>query len=295
MKKLIFRGAATALITPFKEGKVDYDALSRLLEDQIAAKIGGLVICGTTGESATMTDREKIDTVAFSVKQVNGRVPVIAGAGSNNTAHSIELCRAACDAGADALLIVTPYYNKTSQTGLVRMYTAIADEAGAPLILYNVPSRTGVNIEPSTYAILADHPNINAIKEANGNISSIAETASLVKDKIALYCGNDDQIVPMLALGAQGVISVLSNVLPKETSEICDLFFEGKVSESAALQLRMIPLIKALFSDVNPIPVKEAMAMLCYCTGELRLPLVPMSDEKREILRRRLREAGLAV
>ena len=294
-KQTIFRGAATALITPFKNGGVDYEALSALLESQIAAGVKGLVICGTTGEAATMTDREQLDTVAFAVRQVNGRVPVIAGAGSNNTAHAIELCRGCCDAGADALLVVTPYYNKTSQQGLVRMYTAIADAAPKPLILYNVPSRTGVNIEPATYALLADHPNIAAIKEAGGNISAIAETAALVGDRLAIYCGNDDQIVPMLSLGGEGVISVLSNLLPRETAEICELYFAGKTAESAALQLKMIPLIKAIFSDVNPIPVKEAMAMLGCCEDEMRLPLVPMSDSKREILRQRLLEAGLTL
>lgn len=293
MKKEIFRGAATALITPFRDGAVDYEAFGAILDFQLDAGISALVVCGTTGEASTMTEREQIDTVAFAVRRVSGRVPVIAGAGSNNTAHAIELSRECCRVGADALLVVTPYYNKTSQKGLVRMYTEIADSAEKPLILYNVPSRTGVNIEPSTYAALADHPNIAGIKEAGGNFSKIAETVSLVGDKLALYSGNDDQTVPMLALGAAGVISVLSNVLPAETERMCRLFFEGKVKESAKMQCSLIPLISALFSDVNPIPVKEAMAMLGYCTPQMRLPLVALDEGKRKALRDRLKEAGL--
>lgn len=293
MKKEIFRGAATALITPFRDGAVDYEAFGTILDFQLDAGISALVVCGTTGEASTMTEREQIDTVAFAVRRVSGRVPVIAGAGSNNTAHAIELSRECCRVGADALLVVTPYYNKTSQKGLVRMYTEIADSAEKPLILYNVPSRTGVNIEPSTYAALADHPNIAGIKEAGGNFSKIAETVSLVGDKLALYSGNDDQTVPMLALGASGVISVLSNVLPAETERMCRLFFEGDVKESARMQCGLIPLISALFSDVNPIPVKEAMAMLGYCTPQMRLPLVALDEGKRKALRDRLKEAGL--
>ncbi|PWL97848.1 MAG: 4-hydroxy-tetrahydrodipicolinate synthase [Clostridiales bacterium] len=293
MKKEIFRGAATALITPFRDRAVDFEAFGAILDHQLAAGISALVVCGTTGEASTMTEREQIDTVAFAVRHVSGRVPVIAGAGSNNTAHAIELSRECCRVGADALLVVTPYYNKTSQKGLVRMYTEIADSVEKPLILYNVPSRTGVNIEPSTYAALADHPNIAGIKEAGGNFSKIAETVSLIGDKLALYSGNDDQTVPMLALGAAGVISVLSNVLPAETERMCRLFFEGEVKESAKMQCGLIPLISALFSDVNPIPVKEAMAMLGFCTPQMRLPLVGLDEEKREALRHRLKEAGL--
>ena len=293
MKQPIFKGAATALITPFKNGAVDYDAFGMVIDSQLAAGIDALVVCGTTGEAATMTDKEQIDTIAFAVRRVNGRVPVIAGAGSNNTAHAIELCKASTAVGADALLVVTPYYNKTSQAGLIRMYTEIADNTEKPLILYNVPSRTGVNIEPATYAALADHPNIAAIKEAGGNFSKIAETVALVDGKLALYSGNDDQVVPMLALGASGVISVLSNVLPAETSRMCKLFFEGKIAESAAMQLRYLPLINALFSDVNPIPAKEAMAMLGYCSDEMRLPLVGMDAKKKEALRACLAEVGL--
>ena len=293
MKTPIFKGAATALITPFRDGKVDKEAFTAIIEEQIAAGISALVVCGTTGEAATMTDDEQIDTIAFAVKTAGGRVPIIAGAGSNNTAHAIDLCKGSVAVGADALLCVTPYYNKTSQAGLVQMYTAIADSVDKPIILYNVPSRTGVNIEPKTYASLADHPKICAIKEAGGNFTKIAETLALVGDKIAVYSGNDDQTVPMMSLGGLGVISVLSNVIPAETAKMCELFFDGKVKESAALQLKYIPLINALFSDVNPIPVKEAMAMLGKCTPEMRLPLVRMSGEKREALRAELEKAGL--
>lgn len=293
MKKTIFKGVATALITPFRDGSVDYEAFGAIIDAQIEAGIHALVVCGTTGEAATMTDKEQLDTIAFAVSRVGGRVPVIAGAGSNNTAHAIELCRASCAVGADALLVVTPYYNKTSQQGLIRMYTEIADSAEKPLILYNVPSRTGVNIEPATYAALADHPNITGIKEAGGNFSKIAETFHLVGDKLSVYCGNDDQTVPMMALGADGVISVLSNVLPAETVNMCGLFFDGRVRESAAMQCNLIPLISALFSDVNPIPVKEAMAMLGLCTNEMRLPLVELGAAKKETLRAELCKAGL--
>lgn len=295
MKNRIFQGVATALITPFTEDGIDYEAFGTIIDAQLAAGVDALVVCGTTGEAATMTDKEQIDTIAFAVSRVNGRVPIIAGAGSNNTAHAIELCRASCAAGADALLVVTPYYNKTSQAGLVRMYTEIADAAERPLILYNVPSRTGMNIELSTYAALADHPNIAGIKEAGGNFSKIAETVHLVGDKLALYCGNDDQTVPMMALGACGVISVLSNILPEKTVRMCRLFAQGKVQESAKLQCELVPLISALFSDVNPIPVKEAMAMLGYCRNILRLPLVEMDTVKKEILRSEMAAQGLCI
>ncbi|MBQ9747603.1 MAG: 4-hydroxy-tetrahydrodipicolinate synthase [Clostridia bacterium] len=291
MKTPLFQGAATAVITPMKGREVDYEAFAGIIDFQLRAGIDALVVCGTTGEASTLTDKEQIDTIAFAVKQVGGRVPVIAGAGSNDTAHAISLCQGSCEVGADGLLVVTPYYNKTSQRGLIHMYTQIADAVDKPLILYNVPSRTGMNIEPATYAALADHPNISGIKEASGNFSKMVETVSLVGDKLALYSGNDDQIVPTLALGGSGVISVLSNVLPAETSKMCHLFFEGKVKESMAMQCKYLPLINALFSDVNPIPVKEAMAMLGYCTADMREPLYPMEDGKREALRTLLMQA----
>ena len=293
MKTSIFKGVATALITPFRNHAIDYEAFGAIIDEQLRAGVNALVICGTTGEASTLTDDEQIAAIAFAVKRVGGRVPVIAGAGSNDTAHAITLCQRSCEAGADALLIVTPYYNKTSQRGLIHMYTRIADSVNKPIILYNVPSRTGVNIEPETYAALADHPNICAIKEASGDFSKLVKTVSLVGDKLDIYSGNDDQIVPMLALGAKGVISVLSNVLPEKTVEMCDRFFEGDVAGSAAIQCKYLPLINALFSDVNPIPAKEAMAMLGYCTAEMREPLYPMDEAKKEILRAKLTEAGL--
>ena len=295
MKTPIFTGAATALITPFRNREIDYEAFANLIDCQLNAGIDALVICGTTGEASTLTDDEQISAIEFAVKRVGGRVPVIAGAGSNDTEHAIRLCRRSCEVGADALLIVTPYYNKTSQRGLIHMYTRIADSVDKPIILYNVPSRTGMNIEPETYAALADHPNINAIKEASGNFSKLVETVALVGDMLNVYSGNDDQVVPMLALGAKGVISVLSNVLPAETSEMCKRFWRGDVKGSAAMQCEYLPLINALFSDVNPIPVKEAMAMLGYCTAEMREPLYNMEESKKAKLRQRLIEAGLDV
>ncbi len=295
MKTPIFTGAATALITPFRNREIDYEAFANLIDSQLNAGIDALVICGTTGEASTLTDDEQISAIEFAVKRVAGKVPVIAGAGSNDTEHAIKLCRRSCEVGADALLIVTPYYNKTSQRGLIHMYTRIADSVDKPIILYNVPSRTGMNIEPETYAALADHPNINAIKEASGNFSKLVETVALVGDKLNVYSGNDDQVVPMLALGAKGVISVLSNVLPAETSEMCKRFWRGDVKGSAAMQCEYLPLINALFSDVNPIPVKEAMAMLGYCTAEMREPLYNMEESKKAKLRQRLIEAGLDV
>lgn len=295
MKQPVFRGVATALITPFRDGHVDYESFGNIIDWQIERGIDALVVCGTTGEASTLTDKEQIDTIAFAAKRVAGRVPVIAGAGSNDTPHAIKLCQGSCEAGADALLVVTPYYNKTSQRGLIKLYTEIADSVDKPLILYNVPSRTGMNIAPETYAVLADHPNIAGIKEASGNISAIAETAALVGDRLAMYSGNDDQITPMMALGAVGVISVLSNVLPEATRDICRLFFEGKPAEAAALQLRLLPLIKALFSDVNPIPVKEAMAMMGFCTDELRGPLINMEPKGRDALRARMIEFGIKL
>jgi len=294
MKKTIFKGVGTALITPFKNDfEVDYDAFGKVVDFQLSEGIDALVVCGTTGESSTMTDKEKLEAIEFVVNRVNGRVPVIAGTGSNNTRHSIELAKEACKIGADAILVVTPYYNKTSQNGLVKSYFAIADSSTKPLILYNVPSRTGLNIEPQTYLKLSEHENIAAIKEANGNISKIVETAALVHGKLDIYSGNDDQIVPMMAIGAIGVISVLSNVVPRKTVEICKRFFEGDIQGSAKLQLELLPLINALFSDVNPIPVKEAMARMGYGSNYLRLPLTNMDTQKREVLFNLLSKEGL--
>ncbi len=280
----IFRGVATALITPLQASGVDYAAFGRLLDDQIAQGVPALVIAGTTGEGATLSDGEHRAVVDFAVQRVAGRAAVIAGTGSNDTAYAVSLTKFCCEAGADAMLVVTPYYNKATQNGLVKMYNTIADASTKPIIVYNVPSRTGVGIQPETYARLADHPNIRAIKEANGNISAVAETMALVGDKLDIYSGNDNQIVPILSLGGSGVISVLSNVAPKQTIEICDRFFAGDVAGSAKLQLELLPLIQALFSEVNPIPVKAAMAAQGWCENYLRLPLTGMEPAHEEKL-----------
>lgn len=291
----IFRGAATALVTPLTEQGIDYPQLGRLIDWQIDEGIDALVICGTTGEGSTLTDQEHRSAIAYAVERAAGRVPVIAGTGSNDTAYAIELTRFACEAGADACLVVTPYYNKATQNGLVAMYNAIADASTKPLILYNVPSRTGVGIQPATYRKLAEHPNIAAIKEANGNISAIVETRALVGDQLDIYSGNDDEIVPILSMGGLGVISVLSNLLPKETSQICHKFFAGDVAGAAQMQCQYLPLIRALFSEVNPIPVKAAMAAMGFCEDYLRLPLTPMEDAHRQVLLAEMRRQGLKV
>ena len=291
----IFRGAATALVTPLTAQGIDYPQLGRLIDWQIESGIDALVICGTTGEGSTLTDQEHRSAIAYAVERAAGRVPVIAGTGSNDTAYAIELSRFACEVGADACLVVTPYYNKATQNGLVAMYNAIADASTKPLILYNVPSRTGVGIQPATYLKLAEHPNIAAIKEANGNISAIVETRALVGDKLDIYSGNDDEIVPILSMGGLGVISVLSNLLPKETSQICHKFFAGDVAGAAKMQCQYLPLIRALFSEVNPIPVKAAMAAMGFCEDYLRLPLTPMEDAHRQVLLAEMRRQGLQV
>ena len=295
MKKPIFEGMATAIITPITENGIDYDAFAKLIEWQIAEGIDGIVVCGTTGEASTLTDEEHREAIAFAVKQVAGRIPVIAGTGSNDTAYALELTEFSCKAGVDGVLVVTPYYNKATQKGLIKMFTQIADISTVPVILYNVPSRTGVNIEPATVAALAEHPNINAIKEASGNISKIAEIAHLCGDKINIYSGNDDQVVPIMALGGKGCISVLSNLLPKESSLMCKKFFQGDVKGSAQMQLEYLPLINALFSEVNPIPVKAAMAEMGYCEDYLRLPLTPMEDAHKEVLFNEMRKVGINI
>lgn len=292
-KETIFTGAATALITPLTSDGIDFDQFRALIEWQIAEGIDGLVICGTTGEGSTLTDDEHRKAISFAVETVAGRVPVIAGTGSNDTDYAIELTRFSSDVGADAMLVVTPYYNKATQKGLVKMYQTIADASQKPIILYNVPSCTGVNIEPATYLALAEHPQIAAVKEANGNFSKIAETMALVGDRLDFYSGNDDQVVPMLSLGGKGVISVLSNLLPAQTSKMCKLFFEGDVAGSAKMQLDYLPLINALFSEVNPIPVKAAMAAMGYCENFLRLPLTPMEDAHFSVLAKEMKNAGI--
>jgi len=295
MKKRIFEGAATALVTPLTENGIDYEAFGKLIDWQIEKGVAALVICGTTGEASTLNDEEHIGAIAYAAERIQKRVPLIAGTGSNDTPHAIKLAVLAEKAGADALLVVTPYYNKTSQRGLIRYYTDIADSVSIPIILYNVPSRTGVNIEPATFAVLADHPNIVAIKEANGNLSKIVETMSLVNGKLDLYSGNDDQIVPLMSLGACGVISVLSNLLPTETNELCMSFLRGEVQKSAAMQYQYLKLINALFSDVNPIPVKAAMAAMGFCENYLRAPLITMEETAKEKLLSAMREQGIDV
>lgn len=290
--KPVFEGAATALVTPLTEKGIDYAAFERLINWQIDEGIDALVICGTTGEGSTLTDEEHREAIRFSVQAAAGRVPIIAGTGSNDTAYAVDLTRYSCEVGADAMLVVTPYYNKATQNGLVKMFEVIADSSTKPIILYNVPSRTGVDIAPATYARLADHPMIAGIKEASGNISKVVETASLVGDKLDIYSGNDDQIVPIMSMGGKGVISVLSNVLPAKTAELCRKFFNGDVKGAAAMQMEMLPLINALFSEVNPIPVKAAMAAMGYCEDYLRLPLTSMEEAHKAVLLNEMRKQG---
>ncbi len=292
-KKPIFQGAATALITPMNDQGVDYPAFGKLIEWQISEGIDALVICGTTGESSTLSDAEHRQVLKFALEVAKGRVPMIAGTGSNDVAYAIDLTKYACEIGYDAMLVVTPYYNKTTQKGLVAMFTAIADASTKPIILYNVPSRTGVNIEPATCAILAKHPNIQAIKEASGNISKTVEIAALTD--LDIYSGNDDQIVPIMACGGQGVISVLSNVLPGETSKMCHKVLEGDVKGAMELQKKYLALTNALFSEVNPIPAKAAMAAMGFCENTLRLPLVPMEEAHEKVLLQCMRDAGVQV
>ena len=283
-KNTIFTGSGVAIVTPFKDDAVDYDALGNLIEFQIANSTDAIIICGTTGESSTLTDEEHRSCIEYAIKKVAGRVPVIAGTGSNDTSYAVELSKFASDAGADGLLLVTPYYNKATVKGLIAHYKAINDAVDCPCIIYNVPSRTGCNVTLPVYKGLVDCENMVAIKEASGNISQIAEILSTFGDRFDVYSGNDDQILPILSLGGKGVISVLANPMPRETHDICTLWFEGKVKEAAALQLKLLPFCKLLFCEVNPIPVKTAMAAMGYCTKELRLPLCEMEDANKEKL-----------
>lgn len=289
----IFTGAAVAIITPFKDGKIDYDSLGKIIDFQIENKTDAIVICGTTGEASTLTDDEHVEEIAFAVEKVAKRVPVIAGTGSNDTAYAVWLSKEAEKVGADALLQITPYYNKATPKGLIKHFLTIADAVSIPNIVYNVPSRTGCNISLPVYKEIAKHPNIVATKEASGNISTIAQIFDEVGDMLDVYSGNDDQIVPILSLGAKGVISVLSNVMPKETHDICQLFFDGKVKESAELQLKLLKLINNLFIEVNPIPVKTAMNLMGWCGEEMRSPMCEMDDKNLEILRASLKQHNL--
>jgi len=291
----IFRGIATALVTPTTPEGIDYDRFGRLIDWQIEKGINALVICGTSGEASTLSDPEHRAAIEFACERVNKRVPVIAGTGSNETDYAVELTKSACASGADGVLVVTPYYNKTTQNGLVKMYETIADASSVPVILYNVPSRTGININPETYVKLAQHPRIAAIKEANSDISKIVETFSLVGDKLDIYSGNDDQIVPILAMGGMGCISVLSNVIPTETVAITDKFFAGDVAGAAALQCKFMPLVRSLFCETNPIPVKAAMAAMGFCENYLRLPLVPMEEAHYQVMLQNMRDLGINV
>lgn len=284
MKKTVFTGAATAIVTPLNEKGIDFDAFAKLIEWQIAEGIDAIVVAGTTGEGSTLSDAEHKSAIKFCVDTVNGRVPVIAGTGSNDIAYAIELTEYACEVGADAMLVVTPYYNKATQNGLIKSFTAIADASTKPCILYNVPSRTGCNIKPETCAELAKHPNIVAIKEASGDISQVAAIAHLCGDNLDIYSGNDDQIVPVMSLGGKGVISVLSNLLPRETSLMCHKFIDGDIKTAREMQLEYLPLINSLFCEVNPIPVKAAMSAMGYCENYLRLPLTPMEEKNEQRL-----------
>ena len=295
MKKEVFRGIGTAMITPMTENGVDYAAMERLIERQIEAGIDALIVCATTGEAPTLTDEEHIELIRFSAEKAAGRVPIIAGTGSNYTDHAIEMSKKARDAGADALLCVTPYYNKCTQRGLVESYTAIADATDLPLIVYNVPGRTGVNIKPETYEKLAEHPNIAGIKEANGDISSVVETMRRVSGRLSMYSGNDDQIVPIMSMGGVGCISVLSNLIPAETREIATRFFNGDVKGAAELQMKYKPLIDALFCEVNPIPAKAAMHLMGLASDYARLPLTKMEPINLERLRKAMRDVGIDV
>ncbi|MFR3070538.1 MAG: 4-hydroxy-tetrahydrodipicolinate synthase [Enterocloster sp.] len=287
MKKEIFRGSAVALAAPMdRQGDIDYKAVDVMLSMQLEGGTDAILINGTTGESAALTDRERLELLDHALRYVDGRVPVIAGTGSNSTAHAIALSKEAKKAGADGLLLVTPYYNKATQKGLIAHFTAIADAADLPILLYNVPTRTGVDIKPQTYKELSLHPNIVGTKEAGGNISQIAHTAALCGDDLAIYSGNDDQTLAVLALGGKGVISVLANILPGEMSLLCRRFFVGDLEGSRRLQLSLLPLMQAMFWEVNPIPVKAALAMMGVCGENYRLPMTRMEEGKKEELKR---------
>ena len=293
MKKIIFKGAGTAITTPMKNGDIDYGKYGELVEFQIKGGIDAIVVCGTTGEASTLTDDEHKKMIDVTAEAVNGRVKVVAGAGSNDTAYAIELSKHCERAGVDAILHVTPYYNKTTQKGLIRHFCKIADSVNTPLILYNVPARTNLSILPATYYELSKHPNIVATKEAGGNMKAVAQTRQLCGDNLGIYSGNDEEIVPILSLGGLGVISVLSNLIPREVHDMCELYFSGRVEESAKLQVKYIDLIDALFCETNPIPIKTAMALFGLDNGELRLPLCEMEEKNKNALAGILRAHGL--
>ena len=295
MKNTIFKGMATALVTPMNEHGVDYEALGRFIDFQIEQGINALVAVGTTGENATLEPSEQKEVIRFTVERAAGRVKVIAGTGTNNTEHVLANTKAACEVGADAILVVTPYYNKATQNGLYKHFTTVADASTVPMILYNVPGRTGCNLQPKTVARLAEHPNIVAIKEATGNMAQAVELVRLCGDKLDIYSGEDGIVVPMMAMGAAGCISVLSNVVPAKAVEMTDACLAGDYPKAAALQCEMLPLINALFSEVNPIPVKAAVSAMGYGEDYLRLPLTPMEDETRAVLYAEMRKLGVQV
>ena len=293
MKKTIFKGMASAVVTPMNENGVDYEAFGRFIDFQIENGINALVVVGTTGENATLEPWEQKEVIRFAVEHTAGRVPVIAGTGTNNTEHVLANTKAACEVGADAILVVTPYYNKATQNGLIKHFTTVADASAVPVILYNVPGRTGCNLQPKTVAKLAEHPNIVAIKEAAGNMAQMVELAALCGDKLDIYSGEDALTVPFISMGAAGTISVLSNVAPKLSVEMTDKALAGDFAGAAALQCKLLPLINALFSEVNPIPVKAAVSKMGFCEDYLRLPLTPMEDHTREVLYAEMRKLGI--
>jgi len=289
----IFKGSGVAIVTPFNETGVNFDELSNIIEWHIKSKTDAIIVCGTTGEATTMTEAEKKETIKFVVNKVNKRIPVIAGTGSNNTAAAIAMSKWAEDIGVDGLLVITPYYNKTTQKGLVKHFKAVSDAVNTPIIIYNVPGRTGLNINSSTLKELCEDKNIVAVKEASGNISQIAEIKALCGDKLDIYSGNDDQIIPILSLGGIGVISVLANVIPEDVHNMCELYLTGKVNEAFKIQLDSLALTNALFIETNPIPVKTAMNLMNMKVGELRLPLCEMSENNLEVLKKELKAYNL--
>lgn len=295
MKEPVFKGMATAMVTPMTATGVDWDAFARFIDFQLESGINALVAVGTTGESATLTPEERKAVIRFAVKRVDGRVPVIAGTGTNNTEHVLDFTRAACDDGADAVLVVTPYYNKATQGGLVKHFSMVADAATKPVILYNVPSRTGLNLQAATVAKLADHPNIVAVKEASGDMSQVVSIAAQCEGKLAIYSGEDALTVPMMSIGGLGCISVLSNIVPKLAVEMTDKFFAGDVAGAGALQRKLLPLVNALFSEVNPIPAKAAVSAMGFGQEHLRMPLTPMEPETRANLYAQMRKLGIEI
>lgn len=293
MKPIIFKGCGTALATPFNDSGVNFEVFEEMIEEQISNGVDALIVCGTTGESSTMAEKEKKDTIKFVVDIVRKRIPVIAGTGSNNTMQAIAMTKYAEEIGADGALIVTPYYNKTTQAGLVEHYKEIAKSTSLPIIVYNVPSRTGVNILPETFLELSKIENIVAVKEASGNISQVAKIKELCKDNLEIYSGNDDQIIPILSLGGIGVISVLSNIMPKFTHEMCINYLNGNTRKALDMQLKSLSLINNLFSEVNPIPVKYALKLMGFDFGKPRLPLVELSDKNKSIIEKEMKKLNL--